>query len=618
MKKLILSTYIILYVVSVHAQIPDWYENMEKYWYYRYRLVNDFMLIEEDGDQDSGPGMSIPASRRTRHNPSWGNDLDNPPPGHHWGEHYGPHLSWGDATEHLGHYMTMLGVERKMLSDNGWNTDRTEYEIYRAVEAFDRLDRDAEKYYSDIDNAFPYNANNIVWNNSLNGFFCRDDVPVNNDLNLDNTFNVDHNYLDFISNNADHFDRKMRDGSSALQNTPHPGYVYTSTFKYMTPEYNALQSNLGKWPVGYTPRVQGEESQDQAADIAVGLGTIIKTLPANIWVHNENVQYKAADAMYRLISWIPKPPSNHAEDHVNYLYYNPTVITWLIKNPVTDHCVIAGHACQYNTAPYFYNIPVGTPNCTAGNHYFEPGSCWTGGAVTWQSAPAQAEALHNTASQCCNYPYFTIQQSASQFQALFQLTQDLAFLDPKDVQFCDDYVVFAHNWYRPLLTPTRNSYEGVRRHAYEHRLQTPHLPMLFKLINDKWGGNYSYCPECHNLTSIRDLLNMAPKCGPYCYQDYESDDYHTQHAYFAGGDCTSTNNSWDPNSPDWEKQVNGNDDWSGEDRVTAEFHRASRLSKNEVPGDADFNGIDYMEIFVLYAMQKDNGGYVQWIQPLLV
>jgi len=38
--------------------IPPWYKNLEKYWYYRYRLINDFMLI------GVGAGKSIPAQKR--------------------------------------------------------------------------------------------------------------------------------------------------------------------------------------------------------------------------------------------------------------------------------------------------------------------------------------------------------------------------------------------------------------------------------------------------------------------------------------------------------------------------------------------------------------------------
>jgi hypothetical protein len=44
-----------------------WYKNLEKYWFYRYRLINDFMVV---GD---GAGKSIPAQARQM---ARGTDLD--------------------------------------------------------------------------------------------------------------------------------------------------------------------------------------------------------------------------------------------------------------------------------------------------------------------------------------------------------------------------------------------------------------------------------------------------------------------------------------------------------------------------------------------------------------
>jgi len=71
------------------------YQNLEKYWFYRYRLVNDFMLI---GD---GPGMSIPAQSRIRYEDVEHNNT----------------LSWSDATIDIGHYISVLATEWRQLND---------------------------------------------------------------------------------------------------------------------------------------------------------------------------------------------------------------------------------------------------------------------------------------------------------------------------------------------------------------------------------------------------------------------------------------------------------------------------------------------------------------------
>jgi len=74
------------------TSIPQWYVNLEKYWFYRYRLVEDFMLI---GD---GPGMSIPAQSRAL-------DSDNRTGGFYDERNT---LAWSDATIDLGHYIGAL------------------------------------------------------------------------------------------------------------------------------------------------------------------------------------------------------------------------------------------------------------------------------------------------------------------------------------------------------------------------------------------------------------------------------------------------------------------------------------------------------------------------------
>ena len=43
---------------SSSGPLDDWYKNLQKYWFYRYRLVNDYMVI------GTGAGESIPCQSR--------------------------------------------------------------------------------------------------------------------------------------------------------------------------------------------------------------------------------------------------------------------------------------------------------------------------------------------------------------------------------------------------------------------------------------------------------------------------------------------------------------------------------------------------------------------------
>src|SRR4051812_14645357 len=69
-------------------------KNLDKYWWYRYRLVNDFMKI------GPGCGESIPAQRRNTKF-SWLHES----------------LYWADATIDLGDYITTLVTEYRQLKN---------------------------------------------------------------------------------------------------------------------------------------------------------------------------------------------------------------------------------------------------------------------------------------------------------------------------------------------------------------------------------------------------------------------------------------------------------------------------------------------------------------------
>lgn len=108
----------------------------DKYWIYRERLLNEFMI-------GVGPntGYSIPATARDTMSGS---------------------LWWTDCTIEHGQYIGVLATEYKLLSLEGKETDETVRELFYALYALNRLDYFAEDYFGGT--------------RSLNGFFIRDDV----------------------------------------------------------------------------------------------------------------------------------------------------------------------------------------------------------------------------------------------------------------------------------------------------------------------------------------------------------------------------------------------------------------------------------------------------------
>lgn len=112
--------------------------NLQKYWHYRYRLTNYYLVVGE------GQGMSLPADSRNYY--------------------FGNLMRWGEGTVYLGYYTGVLATEYRLLKDNGQSTDQTCTELYYSLLAAIRLDNYAEWSFNQP--------------NATDGFLVRDDVPA--------------------------------------------------------------------------------------------------------------------------------------------------------------------------------------------------------------------------------------------------------------------------------------------------------------------------------------------------------------------------------------------------------------------------------------------------------
>jgi hypothetical protein len=119
-------------------------QNLEKYWHYRYRLVNYFLKVGGD------PGESLPIGIRNRFmaDPIFQRGLDI-----------------GDCPRYLGHYIGMLATEYALLKMNNQDLNEIKRELYYALNAVIRLDVNAET--------------NVGLPGNLDGCVARDDMPLN-------------------------------------------------------------------------------------------------------------------------------------------------------------------------------------------------------------------------------------------------------------------------------------------------------------------------------------------------------------------------------------------------------------------------------------------------------
>jgi hypothetical protein len=151
MKKILIA--IILAVLqSKNLNAQNDLLNLKKYWYYHYRVLNDFMA---KGDCQ---GCSEVMGERAYKGST---DTDPTP---------SVRALWGDNIINLGHYIAVLATEYKLLKDRQQLTDTTLQELYYAIKAFNRLDKLAEVNIVDATHTIPQSGD-------LNGFFIRDDVP---------------------------------------------------------------------------------------------------------------------------------------------------------------------------------------------------------------------------------------------------------------------------------------------------------------------------------------------------------------------------------------------------------------------------------------------------------
>lgn len=137
MKKIIAFFCWFIIIVN-HANSQSLQSNLEKYWIYRARLRNEYML--QVNSNTGLLGTNIPAERR-----------------------YPKDLVWTDALWHMGHYIAVLATEYKLLQLNGQDCEPTRQELAYALLAIARLDMNAETSYGST--------------GILNGFMVRDDVP---------------------------------------------------------------------------------------------------------------------------------------------------------------------------------------------------------------------------------------------------------------------------------------------------------------------------------------------------------------------------------------------------------------------------------------------------------
>jgi len=155
----------------IDTQAQDQQKNLEKYWRYRQRLRDNFIVVNQYVEKS---GTNLPASAI---------DLNN------------DIIDWGDANSGISHYLSVLATELYLLKNNEQPYTTTLKELYYLMLALERIDTYSEYYHRLLrTNGRSGSVNADI---DINGFCVRDDVSssfFNNNLshfpvrNLRSTF----------------------------------------------------------------------------------------------------------------------------------------------------------------------------------------------------------------------------------------------------------------------------------------------------------------------------------------------------------------------------------------------------------------------------------------------
>lgn len=323
LKKIFVLTTGCLFVTNVICQSSSDEDIHRKYWYYKSHLNNDFIKV------GLGTGESIPFNEKITAHPNPAASLNL---------FEGPRLHAGDASARLGIYLSVLATEYRLLKNNNQDVTKVKHEIFCALNAINRLDRDAETYF---DAPSPQNIP------SLNGFFVRDDIRGNFVANNYKHFNFwnDFDKSNMVTNQAPYF-RTDSLPSTILQDhgftkTELSG-VYRTGSSWSSAVEKADSNVFTPNATTYRRAILGfEESQDQAYYLLMGLTLTSKLVdigesdngavfPITATTGQISLRNEAKEIATRIIQHMSNDDLYLIRNPANKLAANPEVVQSLL------------------------------------------------------------------------------------------------------------------------------------------------------------------------------------------------------------------------------------------------------------------------------------------------
>ena len=386
-KKFVILSLSIIFLLQFNLQSQQDETAHRRYWFYRTRLINDFMKIGKN------QGECIVISERNQGTT-------------------GPGVGPGGTTAKIGNdqidltniYLATLALEYKLLTRNSQSTDETIKEIFHLLYSINRLDLEAEFFWNA---SFIPPYGNLSANGALNGYIMREDFPT-----------------DFIWNNIGHYNYSLlEDGynGSNLNTLPNPFNTYES-FSGL-PHVSQVDGDtfFEQYLNSPIPANKPKVSlvQDKFFSMFFAFMCLVKYIPNGTIYYENGVAQQFQDGGYGIKEQAQAITNRIFPYLQGNVFSNPTANDWLLEQP--DGSNVGPFA---GAGIFAYSWPVHRAVCHINNNYpwnwtdictsYSDVLVNTVGLLSYMTTgnlpiPAEDQALFQLWNQASsNYPVFNI------------------------------------------------------------------------------------------------------------------------------------------------------------------------------------------------------------------
>ena len=273
-----------------------------RYWFYRTRMINDFMKV------GGGQGNCIVLAERNQGR----NDVTA--------------KVGADQIDITNQYLSALALEYKLLTRNNQNTDETIKEIFYLIKTLNRLDSRADWFFQSSpplnDNMTPYPETAY-----LNGFMLREDMP-----------------LSFIQNNLSHYNYELLEAgyNGSSTSLPNPLNTYKS-FTGLNHISNLDNDNQFSSFIGFRPDLPEPKKlnrmtcpQDKYFSMFVALMFINKYIPDGTYYYENGVKQQFQDYEYDIKQEV-RNIANRCHPYLRGNLFGSIVSDWRMEYPDGTH-----------------------------------------------------------------------------------------------------------------------------------------------------------------------------------------------------------------------------------------------------------------------------------------